>query len=96
MEYLKILATIVLAVFGWIIAHYYNSELDSKNKKREIILPFLIQSYQVLTHDINKRKPDDILAEKLEKLISDIQLFGSSKQVKLAKHLAEDNKRFKK
>lgn len=90
MEYLKILTTIVLAVFGWVIANNFNSNRDLKNRKREIILPFLIQNYQVLTHDICMRKPDDNLAKKLEKLISDIQLFGSSKQVELVRRLAED------
>lgn len=100
-EFWKILITIVLAVIGWIVtfyvafcgwksAHKLTSERDVKNKKREIVLNYLIEAYFILTNDLTERgNINTKQAEKIEKIISQVQLFGSTKQVDLAKDIAD-------
>ena len=42
---IKILSTAVIAVFSWIMAHYFTSEREVKNKQREIKVEYLIEAY---------------------------------------------------
>lgn len=88
LDYLKILVTVILAVLGWIIGHYFNSKRTRDQKRREISVEHLINAYRILTNEISHRKETPERSEKLENILSDIQLFGSSYQVQLAKDLA--------
>lgn len=90
LDYVKIIITITLAVLGWLIAHYFTAKRDSANKRREIRLQYLINAYQIITNEISHRERSPERNEKLENLLSDIQLFGSDHQVELAKQLATD------
>lgn len=89
-EYLKIVITVLTAAFGWFSVHYFNSRRDRSIKRKEIVTAHLINAYRVLTHEITRRNLNKEKGEKLESVISDIQLFGSPDQVELAKKLAED------
>lgn len=88
LDYIKIVTTIILAVLGWIIGHYFNSKRTRDQKRREISVEHLINAYRILTNVISHRKETPERSEKLENILSDIQLFGSSYQVQLAKDLA--------
>ena len=89
-EYLKIVLSVIIAVIGWIIAHYFTSKRDVSNKKREIRLNYLIEVYLILTNDLTERgNIDSKKAERIEKIISQVQLLGSKKQVELVKTLAD-------
>ncbi len=90
LDYLKISVTITLAVIGWLIAHYFTSKRDVTNKRREISIEHLVKAYRVLINDISHREPNENRILALENILSDIQLFGSSEQVELAKKLADD------
>lgn len=88
-EYIiKILSTAVIAVFGWIVAHYFTSRREVKNKQREIKVEYLIGAYQKLENCIH-RHPKDV-GKDLESVVANIQLFGSEKQIELAKKIAND------
>lgn len=89
-EYLKIVITVLTAAFGWLAVHYFNGRRDRSIKREEIVTAHLINAYRVLTHEITRRNLNREKGEKLESVISDIQLFGSPDQVELAKKLAED------
>jgi len=89
-DYYKIIVTICLAVLGWLVAHYFTAKRDVSNKRRELRLQYLIGAYQVLTNEISHRDANPERNFKLENLLSDIQLYGSEKQVELAKQLATD------
>ena len=79
----------LIVVIGWFISHYFSQKRDSKNKKKEIVLDFLIRTYRILSNDISNREINTIDSKyKFECLISDLQLFGSIKQVELAKNIA--------
>ncbi|MCT7578371.1 hypothetical protein [Aliarcobacter butzleri] len=89
-EYLKIVLSVIIAVIGWIIGHYFTSKRDVSNKKREIRLNYLIEVYLILTNDLTERgNIDSKKAEIIEKIISQVQLLGSKKQVELVKTLAD-------
>jgi hypothetical protein len=90
LDYFKILVTVVLAVIGWLIAHYFTSKRDVTTKRREISINHLVKAYRVLTNEISHRKPNENSILVLENILSDIQLFGSLEQVELAKKLADD------
>ena len=83
-EICKILITVVLAVFGWLIAHKLTSVRDLKNKKREIRINFLLDAYRKLERSIHKAGRD------FEEAISDIQFLGTPPQVNMAKRIAAD------
>ncbi|HMN25510.1 MAG TPA: hypothetical protein PKE38_13485 [Ignavibacteriaceae bacterium] len=90
MEILKIVVTAITVVLGWIVGHYFTSTRDRRNKKRDLTIQHLINAYTVLTNEITHR-PKSINSDRaLEKVISDIQLFGSIEQVEIAKSLAAE------
>jgi len=86
-SYLKITVTILLAVIGWVVGHYFTTKRDKLIKRRDITIEHLINAYRVLTNEISHRSNYD--EKKLEDILSDIQLFGSIEQVELAKALAD-------
>ncbi|PCJ24810.1 MAG: hypothetical protein COA97_09130 [Flavobacteriales bacterium] len=90
LDYLKIFTAIVLAVLGWLAGHYLTSQRDKKNKSREISVKHLIDAYLILTTEIVQRPDSESKNRKIENVISEIQLFGSKKQVELAKILADE------
>jgi len=75
--------SIIVAVIGWIIAHYFTSKRDFANKKREIRINYLAEAYRKLERGAmplsKKYNPGDF-----ESAIADIQLFGNPEQVKIA------------
>lgn len=89
-EYLKIAVTISLAVLGWIIAHWFTTRRDRALKRRELSIQYLIEAYRVLANEISHRDQTPDRTLKLENMLSDIQLFGSLKQVQLARTLADE------
>lgn len=87
----ELLVGSLIVVVGWFISHYFSQKRDAKNKRKEIVLDFLIRSYRILSNDISSREINTIDSKyKFECLISDLQLFGSSKQVDLAKKIANE------
>lgn len=90
MEILKILITIIVAVIGWIIGHYFTSKRDKLNKKRELILKELMIAYRILTNEISHRELNNEKMEKLEQVLTDIQLFGTTEQIELVKQLSNE------
>ena len=89
-DYLKIIVTITLAVIGWIFAHYFSNKRAIASKRRGIVTEHLIKAYRILTSEISQREHTPERKKNLENILSDIQLFGSLEQVKLAKTLANE------
>ena len=89
-ELVKIIITAVIAVLGWIVAHYFSSTRDRKIKQREIKTTHLIKAYTILANDITEREFTPEIDEKLELLISELQLFGSHRQIELTKQLTDN------
>ena len=89
-DYIKIIVTVILAVLGWMVGHYFNSKRIRDQKRRDISTEHLINAYRILTNEIAHRNKTKERLEKLENILSDIQLFGSNYQVELAKKLADE------
>jgi hypothetical protein len=90
LEIWKIIVTAVIAVLSWIIAHRFNTIRDRDLKRRELITTHLINAYRILANDITRREASVERDIKLETVISELQLFGSEKQINLTKKLADD------
>lgn len=90
LELIKVVITVLIAVRGWRIAHYYTSQRDKHNKRRELRLEHLINAYRTLTNEITHRKQTKERELKLEFILADIQMFGSLEQAQIARQLARD------
>jgi hypothetical protein len=88
MEILKIFITASTVATGWVVGHYFTSMRDRRNKKRDLTIQHLINAYMVLTNEVAHRSGTPEKDKALEKIISEIQLFGSTEQVEMAKRLA--------
>jgi len=89
-DYIKIITTIILAVIGWIIGHLLTNRINQKQKRRELSTEHLVNAYRILTNEISHRVETKERSLKLENILSDIQLFGSSIQVEMARELANE------
>lgn len=90
-----LLLSAVVVVFGWPIVHWFNARRDRQNRAREKINDFLIEAYRSLEQgcardgSINGTK----FEEPFEKALADVQLFGSTKQVALARTIVSEIER---
>jgi len=83
------LITTLVAIIGWYIVHYLNVRRDRNNKRRELIIQYLIEAYRRIERASNRPKEFDNNLD-LESAIADIQLLGSQDQVVLAGKFAYD------
>ncbi len=88
---IPLLITTCVAIIGWIVGHNYNSSRDFQNKRHEIQIKYLIESYRRLESGASRGNIcGSNYGGNFESAIADIQLLGSNKQAKMAKELAED------
>jgi hypothetical protein len=83
---IPLLVTTVVAVLGWFAAHQLAAARDRTNKRRELRVSYLIEAFRALASASNR--PSGSCAHDLESAITDIQLFGSGRQVELAHEFA--------
>ena len=63
---IKLLVTVIVAVVGWIIAHYFTSRRDLSNKRREIQTSYLIDAYRKIDISIEPETFDKEWCESLQ------------------------------
>jgi Tfp pilus assembly protein PilO len=84
---ISLLVTTVVAIVGWYAAHRLSAARDRANKRRELRVQYLIEAHRRLENASNR--PDlRVVASEFEKAIADIQLFGTPRQVALAREFA--------
>lgn len=85
--------TILLALAGWLVYHYLTSQRDIAQKRRETITNHLIETYKELNYFtqwiLSGSEGTSFPSEVINRAIADIQLFGSLKQIKLARDFSE-------
>lgn len=86
---IQIIVTVLIAVIGWIIAHWFTSNRDQKNKRREIQTKFLIDAYQKIESSIEPAQYTKEWGESLQSAIADIHLFGTKEQIRIAQGFSE-------
>jgi hypothetical protein len=84
-----LLVTTAVATAGWFFAHRLAAARDRANKRRELIVEYLIQAYRRLESCSNRAGGPYDFGE-LESAIADIQLLGSPEQVRIAQQFAEE------
>lgn len=85
----KVFTTVIVAVLGWIIAHYFTSRRDMNNKRREIQTQYLIEAYKKIDNAIEPVSFSKEWGESLQNAFSEIQLFGTKQQIQLAHDFAD-------
>ncbi|SOD18918.1 hypothetical protein SAMN06297164_1915 [Nitrosomonas ureae] len=86
---LPLFVTTLVAIAGWYIVHRMASNRDRINKKRDLRVKYLIEAYQAIESACS-RGENAPYRERLERAVGDVQLFGNSEQVQLAKKFSTD------
>lgn len=86
---IKVVSTVVVAVIGWVVAHYFTSRRDMANKRREIQTQYLIDAYRKIDSAIEPAQYTRKWCESLQSSFSEIQLFGTKQQIELAHEFAD-------
>jgi hypothetical protein len=83
-----LLLTTIVAILGWFAAHRLAADRDRSNKRRELIVGYLIEAYRRM-ESCSNRRGRSFDASAVESAVADIQLFGSPEQVRLVQDFAE-------
>lgn len=81
------LATTLVAIASWYVAHVLAMRRDRANKRRELLVGYLIDAYRKLEVGAN-RNMTAAQAFGIESAIADIQMFGTPRQVELVQAFA--------
>ena len=81
----EFLIAIISVLGGSVIGYFISSILSFKEKRRELILSYLIDAYKALENAAHRE-----IGEEIEKAIGTIQLFGTTKQIELARKFTSD------
>jgi len=80
----------VVAALGAVaLTHHFASLRDRKNKQREQRIAYLIGAYRALCKANNHPRLHEV-ADDVEQAVADVQLLGSSEQIKLIQAFATD------
>ena len=81
---------LLIAIFsilgGGVVGYFVSSNISYRDKKREIILSYLIDVYKSLENSAHRK----IDGEEFERAIGIIQLFGTKHQIELVKKFAHE------
>jgi hypothetical protein len=86
-----LVVTALVVIIGWYVVHCFSMARDVANKQRELQVQYLIEAYRRLEYVSNREggvTPN--LVPEFERSIADVQLFGSPKQVQLAREFAKN------
>jgi cell division protein FtsL len=93
-EFLRLLVTALVgligAAIGVVTTHFLTKRRDREQKRREFALKYLIEVWQNL--ELSSYDDIDIIKKSraLEKAVTEIQLFGSADQIRLADSFAKE------
>jgi hypothetical protein len=80
----------VVAALGAVaLTHYFASWRDRRNKQREQRISYLVSAYRALCKANNHPRLHEV-ADDVEQAVADIQLLGSSEQIKLVQAFATE------
>lgn len=81
-EIVALIASVGIAVVGWVVAHWLSSKREIEQKKREFRVQFLREAYLKIANLCDRGEfPRDIAD--LQDALNDIQLFGEERQIDL-------------
>lgn len=88
-----LITTSIVVMIGWYVNGCLASKREQNSKKRELTVQYLIQAYHRIETVCGRAPKKGItkeMIEGLESAIADIQLFGSTKQIELARKVVKD------
>lgn len=85
---IQLLVQCLLTVLGWIVLYFCAIRENTRIKKKEVTVRFLIEAWRRLEKESNRG--NDYNRQEVESAIADIQLFGSKHQIELAKRFSEE------
>lgn len=81
-DVVALIASVSIAVLGWVVAHWLSTQREVEQKKREFRVRFLREAYLKIANLCDRGEfPRDIAD--LQDALNDIQLFGEETQIKL-------------
>src|SRR5574341_1830314 len=84
-------AGLLAAIVAAFLAHHYASYRDRVNRRNELRTKYLVEAYRSVERASNRSLEDDIeVARGLEQAVADIQLFGNTDQVRLAREFSHE------
>ena len=78
---IPLLVTSLISIVSWGAIHFLSKQRDVLNKKKEIRIKYLIDTFRRLESASDRKVA---INKDLESVMADIQLFGSKEQIKLA------------
>ena len=83
-----LLVPALITIFSWFILYRLNKAKDREAKRKELIINYLISSWEKLEYASHRKDYDP--TEFVEKPIANIQMFGTVEQIQLAQKFADD------
>lgn len=83
---LDIILPIITAVFGWTIGYYLTIRKSRLDKKRDISTENMIRIYRIICDKLHRETGNDLIKE-FEHISTDLQLFGTKRQIKFVKEI---------
>ncbi len=83
-------STALLGIFVPVLGSYFlGHRAGVKKKRHDLTIEYLVDAYRVIAHDYSNREMNVDIANKLEGVLSDIQLFGSPSQIEKTVEMIE-------
>ncbi len=81
-DLIAIVASVIIAVLGWVVAHWLSTRREVEQKKREFRVKYLREAYLIIANLCDRGEfPRDLAA--MQDAFNDIQLFGEEAQIDL-------------
>lgn len=80
--------SIIIVISGWIIGYYLTIRKSRIDKKRDISVENLIRIYRIICDKLHRENEYE-LYKAFETIATDLQLFGTKKQIKITKNIIE-------
>jgi len=86
----SIIISSLVAIIGWGIGYYITNDQIQKAKQKEVITGYLVEAYRKIEDVCARDSLTNEQKRNVEKAVADIQLFGTSNQIKLTKEFTEE------
>ena len=87
--FMQIAVPVLAALLAVALTHLFSSHRDRENRRREQRIGYLVSAFRGLSKANHHPRLFEVAAE-VEQAIADIQLFGTARQVQLARQFAID------
>jgi hypothetical protein len=88
-QFVQIVVPALVALVVVALTHFFTVSRETAGRRREQRIGYLVAAYRGLSKANNHPRLWEV-ANDLEQAISDIQLFGTPQQIKLAQHFSEE------